>query len=396
MPVLEGPTQAVHLVTGAGSPQRTDRLWGLAGTDLGIAFTDAEGTTFMAFGDTVACDNSASDWRSNTLVKSYNTDYSDGLQIWEALTRNGFASSGKAVEFIPSNFKIEGVEHTVIPTAGIAIGDTLYIDYMSVRKWGSPGQWTTNYAATMESQDGGQTWRRVNNSIRVNTDNLPNEIAQQIGRTGFESWPGNARLQMASLIHGDDGYVYRFSTENGRFGAAYLSRTKAEDFPRESTFEFWDGSGWARTAIAARRVIDEPVSELSVAWNDHLNKYVALYLAEGTGMVMRTADELTGPWSEQTVLVGVNTVPDLYGGFILPYNNGKDFYWVATTWSDYNVMLMKTDLDALRVSRASATSDGLTVVGEIDYSELRTPEDAGVEPLASENSESESEDALVE
>ena len=81
LPVLDGPTQALQLLTGPGSPQRTDRQWGIAGTDLGIAFTGADGETFLAFGDTVACDGSATDWRSNVLLRTGDSDYADGLDV---------------------------------------------------------------------------------------------------------------------------------------------------------------------------------------------------------------------------------------------------------------------------------------------------------------------------
>ena len=110
---------------------------------------------------------------------------------------------------------------------------------------------------------------------------------------------------------------------------------------------------------SAAAVIDGPVSELSVAFSTYLNKYVALYLMEGTGLVMRTADSLTGPWSAQRVLVDTHTVPDLYGGFILPKQDDQHLYYVATTWSDYNVYFMRTDLDY--VGQNTTVDDNITV-----------------------------------
>ena len=37
-------------------------------------------------------------------------------------------------------------------------------------------------------------------------------------------------------------------------------------------------------------------------------------------------------------------VPTLYGAYIHPWSSGADLYFAASTWSDYNVMLMKTVL----------------------------------------------------
>lgn len=384
LPVLDGPTQALQLLTGPGSPQRTDRQWGVAGTDLGIAFTGADGETFLAFGDTVACDGTATDWRSNVLLRTGDSDYADGLDVDQALARDGWTDQrAKAVEFIPS-LKIPGVEHTVIPTSGVAVGDDLYVDYMSVRSWGAPGDWSTNYAATVRSEDDGETWELVPESVRVNGDT--NVAARVIDALPLPAdlaavRPGNDNLQMTALAHGDDGFLYRVSTPSGRFGDAVLSRVEAEAFPDESAFTFWDGAKWREDAADAVPVIDGPVSELSLSYNDYLDQWVALYMVEGAGVVMRTADELTGDWSRQRMLVDVDTVPDLYGAFVLPHNDGPHLYYVATTWSDYNVMLMRTDLEesgsarSLRSVRDTTVDDGTEVVDVIDYSDRVSAQD---------------------
>lgn len=104
-------------------------------------------------------------------------------------------------------------------------------------------------------------------------------------------------------------------------------------------------------------------------------------MVEGAGVVMRTADELTGDWSRQRMLVDVDTVPDLYGAFVLPHNDGPHLYYVATTWSDYNVMLMRTDLEesgsarSLRSVRDTTVDDGTEVVDVIDYSDRVSTQD---------------------
>ena len=117
-------------------------------------------------------------------------------------------------------------------------------------------------------------------------------------------------------------------------------------------------------------MIDGSVSELSVVWNSYLGKFIALYI-DGNGMVLRTADSPTGPWSSKRMLVDTATIGDLYGGFILPSNNDHNLYFVATTWSNYNVMVMRTNLSELfgvpllasgDVNPDPVADDGLEVV----------------------------------
>ena len=359
LPVLKGHTQAIQSLTGPGSNPRTDRLFDIAGTDLGIAYKDAAGRTMLVFGDTMACDGSAGEWRSNTIMRTSDNNYTDGVTVEEALTERGYARQGRAREFIPS-LKEPGVEHTVIPTAGITVNGVQYIDFMSVRSWGRPGEWFTNYAATVSSTDG-ENWTVVPGSQRANKGpSMPG---------GGQYRAGNERIQMSAFVE-HDGYIYRFSTPSGRDGSAIVARAPKAQFPKEDAFEFFDGAGWSATPTRAAAVIDGSVSELSVAWNPYLGKFIALYI-DGNGMVLRTADSPTGPWSSKRMLVDTATIGDLYGGFILPSNNDHNLYFVATTWSNYNVMVMRTNLSELfgvpllasgDVNLDPVADDGLEVV----------------------------------
>lgn len=355
---LDGPTRSVHFLTGPSSPARTDARWGITSTDLGVAYLNpADNKTYMAFGDTGSCRSAGDDgWRSNVLVRTSDSNFGDGVQLEEALTDRGWSSSGTARQFIDAMHE-DGVEMTTIPTAGIVVNGVHYIDYMSVRKWGAPGQWDTNYASTMRSTDG-VNWSPVGESTRENLNTSYQVISP--GRDSYSA--GYENLQMSAFIE-KDGYVYRLSTPNGRFGNAYVSRAPKGQFPAESAFEYWDGSSWSPDAGVLQAsdavVIPGPVSELSVAYSTYLNKYVALYLHEGVGLVMRTASELNGPWSQERVLVNTSTISDLYGGFILPKQDDQHLYYVATTWSDYNVYLMRTDLDY--VGQNTTVDDNITV-----------------------------------
>lgn len=84
---------------------------------------------------------------------------------------------------------------------------------------------------------------------------------------------------------------------------------------------------------------------MSVAYNDYLKKYVALYCNGSNNVVMRTASAPQGPWSSAQTLVTATQIPGgLYAPFIHPWSTGKDLYFNLSLWSAYSVMLMHTVL----------------------------------------------------
>ena len=56
-----------------------------------------------------------------------------------------------------------------LPTPGTEFGATQYLSFMSVKQWGSPGQWTTNYSAIAYSVDNGENWEIAPSSVRLNS-----------------------------------------------------------------------------------------------------------------------------------------------------------------------------------------------------------------------------------
>ena len=186
----------------------------------------------------------------------------------------------------------------------------------------------------------------------------------------------NKNFQQSAFVKGDDGYVYMYGTPNGRQGAAYLARVAPDDILNVSKYEYYKkgSSGLARQATPARWVQGSPssasgdhrqvrrvlglhqprlhlVSEMSVQYNEYLQKYVVLYGDQSNNIVMRTADTPEGSWSDATVLMG-RPPGGIYAPMMHPWSpstvgTGPDLYWNLSLWSDYNVMLMHTDLTKL-------------------------------------------------
>ena len=339
-------SQIVQWVTGPKSKQASGLAIG--GTDLGIMWDNGvdgpNHQVLMLFGDTFGnCSVPGSEWRSNTMFRSQDTNLADGMDVPEtafaysqggsplAADHPGFAK--KMVQPLP----IAVPEVTVIPTAGISVGGVQVVNFMSVAQWGAPGEWSTNYSALAVSYDNGETFTSVPRTVRAN---------RSMGSAGPYAYaPGNENFQMGAFLK-HDGFVYSYGTPQGRQGAAFVSRVTEDRILDIDSYEYWDGANWiAGKPGAAKPVMNAPVAEMSVAWNDYLKKFIALTISNGN-VQMRTADKPEGPWTgPHSILDAGQLSGGFYGPFIHPWSSGPDLYYTLSLWSTYNVMLMHTRLD---------------------------------------------------
>lgn len=331
--VTPSPATKVARVTGATpsgeslpNPNHTDTGYQVMGTDLGIMWDDNEGHVLTAFGDTFGSGwtgpgGNGTDWRSNTLGVSTNTDPWNGLKFTTMIQD----TAGHAKEILSSQ-KVDNSEITVIPTAAVAVGSRSYIHYMSVKHWGQPGSWTTNYSGIAYSDDDGQSWTKDANT----------------------TWSGSSNFAQAAFVH-TGGYVYMFGTPAGRSGNAYLARVPEASVLSKASYQYWNGSSWVtNNEGAAVPIVSAPVSELSVQYNSHFDRYLMTYL-DGSryAIVLRDAPDPTGPWGGEKILATGATYPGLYGGFIHPwFNSGTDLYFTMSQWDPYNVFFMHSTLSA--------------------------------------------------
>ncbi|WP_298175808.1 DUF4185 domain-containing protein [Saccharomonospora sp.] len=313
-------------VTGAGSPSRTDERFGIHATDLGVTWDGADGRVYVAFGDTYGEGWGGSgpgpadaDWRRNTLAYSSDRELSTGLRLDGVVAR----PDGTARQALPSG---AGSEVTVIPNSGVAVNGKQYLHYMSVRRWGRPGVWRTNYAGIAVSDDGGYTWDKPRYAR-------------------WSNWWGRDRFQLGAFAS-TGGRVYLLGTTNGRYGEAYLARAELAELPETRAFEYWTGTGWSRHQGAAAAVLDGPVGEMSVGFHTVLGRWLLMHLDETRrGIVLRSAEHLTGPWTPGEVVVSGDEYPAVYGGFLHPWSlDGPDLYYLVSQWGPYNVYLARTRL----------------------------------------------------
>jgi hypothetical protein len=387
-------THFIEFVTGPGNLNDTQRRFGIGGTDLGIMWDNGiaddpttevhEHQVLIAFGDTFSnrFPVRSGIWRMNTLFRSTDTTLSNGLYVPSGIPHDPGMYSGSPMT--DPNFSREilgrpryaiGPEVTIIPTAAISIpgaganGATRqYINFMSVRSWDTPGRWTTNYSGIAYSDDNGQNWR----SELVPVSSIRTAAA---GRSTVPYVSGNQNFQQGAFVKSPEGspdaaagWVYSYGTPAGRGGTVYLSRVNQYQILDQAKYEYWNGSAWVSNNPAAAKPIlpgttssffgffktttYASVSEMSVQYNPYLKKYVMLYTSSSNNVVMRTSSTPQGTWSAPKTLVTSTRMPGLYAPMVhpwsgttnLPQSDSYYLYWNLSTWNDYQVRLMRTDL----------------------------------------------------
>lgn len=314
------PVEMIAQLTGPAedSINPTGEDYEVYGTDLGHTFMYGD-DMYMIFGDTFGINGS--DWRSNVAaIITTDDDPSDGLIFDRMITDE----PGHA-KVLVSQLDVEGPEVTIIPTYGVAVEDRIVLHYMQVTFWGPPGQWDLGSSGYAYSDDAGENWT-------VDTDAV---------------WPEDSNFGQVA-IEEHEGHLYIFGIPGGRFGGVHLARVAPESLLDIGTYEYWDGAEWVGESESAATIIPAPVGELSVRWNSHYNTWIMMTLNEDRySIVLRTADELTGPWSEERVVATGEEFPQLYAPYMFPkWNDGPDIYFTMSLFGPYQVYLLRTSLES--------------------------------------------------
>ena len=278
-----------------------------------------------------------SDGGSTRCFVARDLDLSDGIQVPIPTLRDLYVStpllrSSFSKQIIDSP-RIARTEVTIIPTAGSMFG----------RIRGTSAAHAV--PSTMTVPDGRRRTSSPSPFLRTTA-------AWEVdSSTHAQSLRGT---RIPSKEHSSDATVLSLVQPVRTQRSAYVSRVPEGSVQDLTKYEYWSkpwwnpwGSGsWVKNnPSGASAVISAPVSEMSVAYNDYLKKYVALYCNGSNNVVMRTASAPQGPWSSAQTLVTATQIPGgLYAPFIHPWSTGKDLYFNLSLWSAYSVMLMHTVL----------------------------------------------------
>lgn len=311
------------------SPNNTAVRWNVGGTDLGIVWEMEPGKYGIFFGDTFGRDfkpNQANpgpnggSWRSNVLAFSDDHNLEDGLSFSSMATD----TRGDAREIIYGGKDASGNgDWTSIPSAAIRANGTDYVHYFNIKNWTG---WVTNYSGMYKSVDNGLTWTKCENVSFPSYSNF--------GQGGYFK---------------KDGYIYMIGTRPGRDSSARLARFHESDIENRDNYEYWDSSTgqWIKgDENKAAIIINDKVGELSFIYNEKHEKWIIAYFnADRYNITMRTAENITGPWSEPYELAAGKDYAQLYGSYFHPLSvTGDNLYFLMSMWMPYNVFLMKAEL----------------------------------------------------
>jgi carbohydrate-binding protein len=145
-----------------------------------------------------------------------------------------------------------------------------------------------------------------------------------------------------------------YGRRGGRQYGATIARVAEQNIERFDEYEYYVNDNGVRSwvkgadglaAINAHEresyVVDLPVSNFSVAYNNYLGGWIAMYYKPARGIVMRVAPTPYGPFGDETdVLLPSEKLPcgkiGLYGGFtheLMSANAGKTIYFIASQWN---------------------------------------------------------------
>ena len=311
------------------SPNNTAVKWNVGGTDLGIIWEMQPGKYGIFFGDTFGRDfkpdqsnpgPNGGSWRSNVLAFSEDDDLEDGLSF------SGMAvnEKGDAREIVFGGKDTSGNgDWTSIPTAAIHANGAEYVHYFNMKNWTG---WITNYSGMYKSTDAGTTWSKCEGVSFSSYSNF--------GQVGYFK---------------KDGYVYMIGTQTGRDSSARLARFLEADIENQNNYEYWEESTgqWVKgDESKATVIINDKVGELSFIYNEKHKKWIIAYFnSDRYNITMRTAENITGPWSDPYELANGKDYAQLYGSFFHPLSvKGDNLYFTMSMWLPYNAFLMKVEL----------------------------------------------------
>lgn len=326
---------------------RTNERFGVHATDLGVPF-EHNGKTYVAFGDIPPATND-----QDPLAFTTDTTPEDGIRLDFVTNPDG---NYRPIE-IPG-ISMKGFE---VPMEGVSWDSIMYI-YATTDRMGR--------SVVAKSVDDGYTFTKLydlssTKFINVSVVKTTSDVAYpEPTDTDIQVMLGSGRYRESNI---------------------FLAYQRADRIEQDS-LQYFKGlidkmPVWTKEESEAVPLFYQPcVGELSVSYNEFINKWIVLYnCGSPRGINCRTADNPWGPWSEPFVIFDPDTNVDKgycyfmhsswevqrcdnvhdpgreneWGGEYGPYQFEKfatgnsyqtTIYYTLSTWNPYTVVLMKSTL----------------------------------------------------
>ena len=323
--------------------------YGVAGTDLGVSF-EHNGELMFLFGDTVGRNAFPFSGKDDSFAHTTDAAVDDGLNLT--------FYTGKPAMFLPP--WVPGISQSAfeVPMEGIEVNGVAYVFF------------TINH--TQERTMGGSILAKLDDATlnftylyTFSTDKFLNVHTAVVNNWLLAGLPESTGEGL--LIWGSGEY---------RASDPYLAFMPLELIEDKSALHYFAGltdNGnplWSKSEADAQPLFHDPViGELSVAWNQYLERWIMLY----AGVAMRSSPLPWGNWSAKQELFNPFT-DDGYGYFIhLPGHDNitnplredeiggtygpyiidkfitgneqtSTIYFTLSTWNPYTTVLMQAQL----------------------------------------------------
>jgi len=275
----------------------------ITGQDAVSSVALADGTTFWIFGDTIEGPFDSirgfelTEVLSNTGAIVPLQDISEGIKDFRYLTEPDGSRARQLIPFIPPEHKarqrlwaIHGVEvgenlylyyHRITMDPEVDVFESFVLDGMGVAKAG-----TDYYFERLRAPDGSHEWWKGD-------------------QPGFGVW-----VQQ----HGEYLYLWgSIQPASKSAGDMYLARVRPEDIEDLTAYSYLVEAPtperpdveprWAAEFTPTACLFSDVPNEMSTSWNEHLGCFISLTTFQRENqLVIRTAPQLTGPWSEPQVV----------------------------------------------------------------------------------------------
>lgn len=310
--------------------------WGVELTDLAApVYSPSTKRMYYIFGDTFELDPvdrcKEINWRGIVVGYSSSLDVSNGIQ-WDGFLDD---ESGKARSLIDCKYLGNNDMHYEISKtsqSGIEIDGAFYVFYESIRYWDIPEYWYVNFGSVLKSVDGGKTFERVNDLSWIEpTDPENGAIAKTLAEEGMDFSPSGHTVDLQEHLapgfgqlfgaDGKDGYIYLYGRYGGRMRGIRIARVKRKNFEIFAEYEYLlgydeDGEGiWkkGRAGLDAMRnlgdkceAIPGPTSNMSVFYNNYLQRWMLVYYKRTEGIYFATSLTPYGPFDTPREMLSIH------------------------------------------------------------------------------------------